>query len=120
MPKNLPNKKYVDSKRAELLLVSQAIESSEAKAARRPIPPPKTRQEAPQRKKSRKLDAAKLSIAQKERERRLARKKIRQAGRSAGGTSLQSNTDLQGQQVKMTAASMEHQPQRGRKRVAFT
>ncbi|KAG8776210.1 hypothetical protein FRC12_001044 [Ceratobasidium sp. 428] len=123
MPKSHPNKKYVESKSTELLLASQMIESSEAKAAKRP-PPPRPQQDAPRRRKSRKLDAIKLSIAQKERDRRLARKKTRQAARSTSeapsGALPQANADPQGQHasVKKTEPK-QHQLQQKRKRVVF-
>ncbi|KAF8605237.1 hypothetical protein BDV93DRAFT_521582 [Ceratobasidium sp. AG-I] len=78
MPKPSTRKKYVDDKASQLLLASQVIESKEETKTKTQHQTRAPKQQVSRRQKSHKLDAIKVSIAQRERNRRSARKKARQ------------------------------------------
>lgn len=121
MPKPLIKKKYVDNKTTQLLLASQVIESKGETKTQRQARTPK--QQTPRRPRSHKLDAIKVSISQKERDKRSARKKARQDQVEPKTSKLPSSSSVGRDERKATENKIEHlgesRPKRQRKQVTF-
>ncbi|KAG8714736.1 hypothetical protein FRC11_007319 [Ceratobasidium sp. 423] len=78
-------KKFLESKNAELLLAAQVIDSSEDARMKRPSQRLNEQPTTPKKKishKYHKLDVTKLAVREKEKNKRLARKKLRRSENS--------------------------------------
>ncbi|KAJ1308963.1 hypothetical protein OPQ81_004646 [Rhizoctonia solani] len=115
-------KKFLESKDAELLLVAQVIDSSESARMKRSSQRPNDQANTPKKKishKSHKLDAAKLAVKQQEKNKRLARKKMRRSENSASNTGNPSPGDTEGELRNHDLKVTQPTPDRRAKRVSF-
>ncbi|CAE6522120.1 unnamed protein product [Rhizoctonia solani] len=115
-------KKLVESKNEELMLAAQVIRSVESAHMKRPSMAKDEQSISPKKKRSRKshkLDKAKLIVKQQEKNRRLARKKLRQSKGSISNTTPSSKEKPNGTDSSVTSSNIRGAPDRRMKRVSF-
>ncbi|CUA69433.1 hypothetical protein RSOLAG22IIIB_03959 [Rhizoctonia solani] len=111
-------KKLLESKNEELTLAAQVIQSVENARMKRPSVAEDEQSISSKKKrshKSHKLDKAKLIVKQQEKNRRLARKKLRQSK----GSIPSSEEKPKGTNSSVTSSNIRGAPDRRMKRVSF-